>query len=260
MSQTSGKGSAGPDLSPETVRRLEILFAPGDRERAAALLRDQCGNNLPFLDKANMHTLERFRFAALKYSDGNFAQLERAVKLAQRDWRDLLVAAGFANSLSAHERWEPKPAGEPSEIDPPRLVAGFHDRLAPVLTPLGFSREGDIWRRAGEIPQALQVVTGLTSRTEVRFFLKLTLDAKPKGVMLHLPRLPAGSGILTAEQGYIFRAGDDEAALYAAVQKDIAGYVHPWLSRFTSTAEVQRGFEDKTFWPHLPLPDKALLF
>src|SRR3982750_2423238 len=102
----------GPELSPETLRRLNILFAPEDRERATALLYEQCGNNLPFLDKLDMYALERFRFAALKYSDGNLSQLERAVKLAQRDWRDLLMAAGFANDLEAHRKWEPKPAGE----------------------------------------------------------------------------------------------------------------------------------------------------
>lgn len=41
-----------PELSPETIRRLDILFAPGDRESAKALLQ-QCES-------------ERLQFAALK--------------------------------------------------------------------------------------------------------------------------------------------------------------------------------------------------
>jgi hypothetical protein len=49
--------------------------------------------------------LERVRFAALKLSEGNMEKLHRAVKLAKADWRDLLVAAGFADSVHAHKHW-----------------------------------------------------------------------------------------------------------------------------------------------------------
>jgi hypothetical protein len=103
------KSGSGPELSPETLRLVGILFSLEDRERAKALLYEQCGNNLPDLEKADMYELERFRFAALKYSNGNLSRLERAVKLAQEDWRDLLVGAGFADDVEAHKRWEPKP-------------------------------------------------------------------------------------------------------------------------------------------------------
>jgi len=103
------KSGSGPELSPETLRLVGILFSFEDRERAKALLYEQCGNNLPFLAKADMYVLERFRFAALKSSDGNLSRLESAVKLAQEDWRDLLMATGFADDVEAHKRWEPKP-------------------------------------------------------------------------------------------------------------------------------------------------------
>jgi hypothetical protein len=239
---------------------VDILFPPDDRERAKALLYEQCGNNLPFLEKADMYQLERFRFAALKYSDGSLAKLESAVNLAQQDWRDLLMATGFANDVEAHRSWEPKPAGEPSEIDPSRLAATIHDRLATVLTPLGFERQGDEWRCAGEVPQVVRVQMGLTSRTEVKFFLQVTLDAKPVPVVVHLPRLPAGPEKLTSEQGYVFRAGDPEEALYAAVVRDLVRYAQPWFQRFASAGEVQRGFDDGTFAPHLLVEGKALIF
>jgi hypothetical protein len=250
MSRFFQKRAAGPELSQETLRRLDILFPPEDRERAKALLYEQCGNNLAY------HEIERIRFAALKYSDGNLLLLDRAVKLAQQDWRDLLMAAGFGD-VEAHQRWEPKPAGEPSEIDPPLLVAAIHDLLAMALIPLGFERQGDEWRRGGEVPQILRVQTGLTSRTEVKFFLQVILEAKPVGVLLQLPRLQAGK---FGEQGYIFRVGGEEEALYAAVLGDFNLYALPWFQRFISANEVLRGFEDGTFKPHVKIEGRALVF
>ena len=92
-------------LTADTERCLEKLFAEPARVEAARLLRDECADNLPFLAKADAEKLERFRFAALKVSGGDLGKLEQAVRLAQTDWRDLLVAAGFANSLDAHRQW-----------------------------------------------------------------------------------------------------------------------------------------------------------
>ena len=247
----------GPQLSPETIRRVDILFPPEDRERAKALLYERCGNNLPFLDKKNMYQLERFRFAALKYSDGNLPKLEAAVKLAQGDWRDLLMASGFAHEIEAHRRWEPKLAGQAAEIDPLHLAATIHDRLAELLIPLGFERNGEEWRRDGEVPQTLLVRQGLTSRTQTRFFLRITLAAKP-GVVLHLPKLPPMDE--AREQGYIFQATDDEEALAATVVEDVIRYAQPLFQRFTSASELQRGFQDRTFKSHLPVEGQAWIF
>lgn len=98
----------GPALSPDTQRRLRILFAEPDWVAAEALLFDQCGNNLPARDKLNAVELERFRFAALKLSGGSLDKLGGAVVLANIDWRDLLMSAGFGEDLSAHQQWEPK--------------------------------------------------------------------------------------------------------------------------------------------------------
>jgi hypothetical protein len=242
------------------MRRVEILFAPADRDAAKALLYERCGNNLPFQQKADQYQLERFRFAALKYSDGDFSRLEQAVELAQVDWRDLLMAVGFAVDIYAHRKWEPKPAAEPPEIDAPRLATSIQDRLATVLYPLGFERQGSEWRRAGEVPQSLLLIQGLTSRIETRFFLRVQLESKPVGVTLQLPRLPSGPGMLSSEQGYIFRAGDDEAALCTTVMTDFSRTALPLFERFTALAEVQRGFDDGTFKPHLRVEDQALIF
>jgi hypothetical protein len=92
-------------LSPATRQHLERLFAPQQRAEAERLLAEECGNNLPVLENLDPVQLERYRFAALKLSGGTLDGLRRAVALAKRDWRDLLMNAGFGHDVHAHERW-----------------------------------------------------------------------------------------------------------------------------------------------------------
>jgi len=99
-------------LSDGTHLRLEMLFAPDDRPEAAALLVEDCADNLPFSEDATPAGLERVRFAVLKLSGGDLAKLVEAVALAQVDWRDVLVAAGFAEDPGAHEAWWPGAGSE----------------------------------------------------------------------------------------------------------------------------------------------------
>src|SRR5690348_16640358 len=94
-------------LSFETRRRLDILFRREEREEAARLLAEECGNNLPFLENLNEQGLERFQFAALKLSGGDLWELRSAIELAKKDWRDLLMAAGFGEDTRAHLFWIP---------------------------------------------------------------------------------------------------------------------------------------------------------
>ena len=94
-------------LSPETERRVDAMFPGPERDAAAELLTAHCADNLPLWADATEKGLERIRFAALKVSKGDLAALERAVHRAQVDWRDVLVAAGFAHSITAHESWFP---------------------------------------------------------------------------------------------------------------------------------------------------------
>ena len=95
-------------LSPGTRQRLEVLFPPAEWAGAARLLVEECGDNLPFQEKATELSLERIRFAALKLSGGDLPRLRQAIQLAKTDWRDLLVAAEFGNDVRAHETWFPK--------------------------------------------------------------------------------------------------------------------------------------------------------
>jgi hypothetical protein len=98
---------ANVPLSPGTRSRLEVLFSPAERGEAEQLLVELCGSNLPFCENSDSTSLERLRFAALKLSGGRLPALYSAVELANTDWRDLLVAAGFAEDVEAHKSWFP---------------------------------------------------------------------------------------------------------------------------------------------------------
>jgi hypothetical protein len=90
------------------------LVFPAAQEEVAELLRRECGNNLPLLEKADAVALERQRFAVLRLSEGRMDKLQSAIALAQIDWRDLLVAAEFGHDPEAHTRWRPTPPDGPA--------------------------------------------------------------------------------------------------------------------------------------------------
>jgi len=93
------------ELSGKTIKRLKALFPEETWEEAKLLLEKECGDNIPFCEKSNKYQMERIRFAALKLSDGNIEKLREAVGMAQVDWRDLLMAAGFSEDIEAHQKW-----------------------------------------------------------------------------------------------------------------------------------------------------------
>ena len=95
------------EISEATKQRVLAMFASGGAPEAETLLAMDCGRNLPGMDDATAKELERIRFAAIRLSGGDIGRLRDAIRLAQIDWRDLLVAAGFADDIQAHERWQP---------------------------------------------------------------------------------------------------------------------------------------------------------
>lgn len=97
----------GPDLSAETEIRVLLSFHREEVAEVRRILRDECGNNLPLCQNSDSLQMERVRFAVLKLSEGDKEKFHRAVQLAQRDWRDLLVAADFANDTEAYKSWVP---------------------------------------------------------------------------------------------------------------------------------------------------------
>lgn len=92
-------------LSADTQRVIDCWVPEGDRDSVRQLLETRCGAGVPLWSGKTPAGLERLRFAALKLGAGSPAQLQRAVELANIDWRDVLVAAGFGHDPLAHRRW-----------------------------------------------------------------------------------------------------------------------------------------------------------
>jgi len=95
------------DLSDDTRQRLQRLFPEPQWQEVEAILREDCGDTLPMVKPSWLDLVERIRFAVLKLSQGDLTRLKKHVKGARHDWRDVLMAAGFANSLTAHKDWRP---------------------------------------------------------------------------------------------------------------------------------------------------------
>jgi hypothetical protein len=94
------------DLSQETRRLIEQMF-PGEAARVAETLERVCNDDLPLVGKPTPTNtnVERVRYAVLKLSGGTAEGFGKSIELAERDWRDVLVFAGFGNSLTEHRRW-----------------------------------------------------------------------------------------------------------------------------------------------------------
>jgi hypothetical protein len=96
-----------PPLNQPTEERIALLFAPAHQEKVRAILRDECGKNLPLYRNSSEQEVERVRFAVLKLSGGSLDKLEKAVTEAKIDWRDVLMHAGFGDDPTVHKSWVP---------------------------------------------------------------------------------------------------------------------------------------------------------
>lgn len=92
-------------LTSDTKCLVEQDFAVDCWPGATDLLETRCGCNLPLLGGASPEVIERVRFAVLKLSHGSLDELVRHINIANTDWRDSLVAAGFGHNLLAHRAW-----------------------------------------------------------------------------------------------------------------------------------------------------------
>ncbi|RYE54393.1 MAG: hypothetical protein EOP20_11935 [Hyphomicrobiales bacterium] len=83
-----------------------VIFGPAEAIAVIAELDERFSADNPVYDGAlEPHLAERIAAAALKMSEGSLEKFGAAIKLAVKDWRDLLMAAGFGHDVSAHEAW-----------------------------------------------------------------------------------------------------------------------------------------------------------
>ena len=80
---------------------ISALFDPDDREAVNSML-----GELP--DDTRQDAL-RIQLAAVRYSGGSLQRLRSAIAVCRRDFRDLLMNAGFGEDINEHLSWVPRP-------------------------------------------------------------------------------------------------------------------------------------------------------
>jgi len=90
-------------LHPTVTAAMTALFSADDRETIAEMLIEEC--NAEHLYTTSEDAIERIQLAVLKVSKGETEKFLAAAELAQLDWRDILMAAGFGNDVKAHLKW-----------------------------------------------------------------------------------------------------------------------------------------------------------
>ena len=93
-------------LRPNVTGVIAILFTPEEHETVTEMLTEEC--NAERLYTSSEDAIERIQLAVLRLSNGEIDKFLAAIELAQIDWRDVLVAAGFGNDLKAHLKWAKK--------------------------------------------------------------------------------------------------------------------------------------------------------
>jgi hypothetical protein len=105
------------ELSEQTEALIQRLFSSEHHDEVRRALEEECADNLPLMGKTprDKYRMERWRFAALKLGRGDIVKFRDAMRICTRDWRDLLVWAGFGNDLQAHTKWASAILGEDQE-------------------------------------------------------------------------------------------------------------------------------------------------
>ncbi len=95
------------ELSNKTKSAIAALYNGDDAKEAERLLREQCSNDVPGCSDWSQEDLERVWLSALKISNGDMKVLHDAISLANTDYRDLFMSAGFGYDAEAHKKWSP---------------------------------------------------------------------------------------------------------------------------------------------------------
>ena len=82
-------------LTATVLQKVRQDFAVEDQEAVIRLLCEECGRNLPLLRDAEDRELERIQLDVLRLSRGSTDRLLEWIAAAQRDWRDVIVAAEY---------------------------------------------------------------------------------------------------------------------------------------------------------------------
>ncbi|GAA6136255.1 hypothetical protein NBRC116583_00020 [Arenicella sp. 4NH20-0111] len=95
------------ELTNTTLSAVETLFLAEECDEVKELLLADCSNNVPGCSRWEQEHLERLWLSVLKLSAGNLEKLYSSISLAQTDYRDLFMSAGFGHDALAHKKWKP---------------------------------------------------------------------------------------------------------------------------------------------------------
>jgi hypothetical protein len=93
------------ELSPNTEYLIHALYKSREAKEIGDILEIDCGTESLGCDGWTPVQMERIRFAVLKLAIESDSGLDAALNLVSRDWRDLLMSAGFGDDLNAHVKW-----------------------------------------------------------------------------------------------------------------------------------------------------------
>ena len=90
----------------QTVENVAEHYFAEESDWAKEELQKYCEYLSEFIsDKTSPESYERFCLAVLKVGRTSKEKFSQAIELGKCDYRDLLVAAGFGDSVTVHEEW-----------------------------------------------------------------------------------------------------------------------------------------------------------
>lgn len=95
------------ELSRKTEKVVKLMFGSEEASEVERLLIESCSNTVPGCRDWSQENLERIWLSVLKISKGRMEDLRKAVALANTDYRDLFMSAGFGYDPAAHKSWHP---------------------------------------------------------------------------------------------------------------------------------------------------------
>ncbi len=88
-------------LTSKIEKKIEVMF-PNNANEVKETLLNLCDDIVCSEPEV---LSERICAAILKSSEGNMDFLYESIDLANVDWRDILVSAGFGDDVNAHNDW-----------------------------------------------------------------------------------------------------------------------------------------------------------
>ncbi|MCW9005413.1 MAG: hypothetical protein OQK70_09130 [Gammaproteobacteria bacterium] len=97
------------NLVSDKSKAIAEKFFPNESASVIAQLQEYCEYLSEFFSEEKQpETYERFCLAILKIAKTSNEKFSKAIELGKIDYRDLLVSAGFGNSITIHNDWASK--------------------------------------------------------------------------------------------------------------------------------------------------------